>query len=180
VERPIKGLATSIRSAFSRARRLRSAASPLDAARLVVHARWTASRALVTRFAPRHPSRRCLGSPRAGSPAAALADRSASRGDPGRVRPTDATHIVKDEHPCVRQPAAPLPAKAGSAAEPGASTAPNPLLPAHRAAAPSVLDSARATWGWFLAPRHRPGDAERLNAQSIDPSDRDRFCPPHH
>jgi hypothetical protein len=67
--------------------------------------------------------------------------------------------------------------KAGSTAEHAASMAPCPLLPAHRAAAPSVLDSARAAWGWFLAPRHRPGDAERLNARSIDPVRSRPFLP---
>lgn len=135
---------------------------------------------LVARLAPRHPCRRCLGSPRAGSPAAILADRSASRGDPGRVRPTDATHIVKDEHPRTQQPAAPIPAKAVVAAEPGASMAPNPLLPADPAAAPSVLDSARTAWGWCLAPRHRPDAAERLNAQGFGSGRSRPLLPPHH
>jgi hypothetical protein len=59
---------------------------------------------------------------------------------------------------------------------PLASMAKGSLLPADPADAPSVLDSARTDWGWGLTPRHPPGDAERLNAQSIDPADQDRLC----
>lgn len=68
-------------------------------------------RAPVTRLAPRHPKSKV---PRLSSSWLARRDpfgSTASRGDPGRVRPTDATHIVKDEHPCTRQPAALIPAK---------------------------------------------------------------------
>jgi hypothetical protein len=68
--RPIRNAPSSTRSAYSRARRLRSTfirarTCPPGCPREVD----SVARPF-TRIAPRHPNRRCLGSPRAGSPAA--------------------------------------------------------------------------------------------------------------
>jgi hypothetical protein len=52
--------------------------------------------------------------------------------------------------------------KAGGTAEPGAPMAPSPLLPADRAAAPSVLDSARASLGLVSGASSPPGQRRAL------------------
>jgi len=77
---------------------------PIPSARLFT--RGEQFRAPIARFAPRHLLSKV---PRLSSSWLARHDPFGLNGferRAGRVRPTDATHVVKDEHPCTWQPAA--------------------------------------------------------------------------
>jgi len=74
VERPIRNGPPTTRSAFSRARRLRSVSFAARTCPPGCPREENSVARPVTRFAPRHPCRRCLGAPRAGSPGAVLSN----------------------------------------------------------------------------------------------------------
>jgi hypothetical protein len=87
---------------------------------------------------------------------------------PGRVRPTDATHVVKDEHPCTGSQRRVSGKKPVAAAEPDVSMPPSPLLPADPARRTECCRLDATSWSWCLAPRHRPND-RRARARSPRP-----------
>jgi hypothetical protein len=85
-------------------------------------------------------------------------------GDPGRFRPTDATHFVKDEHPCTGSQQR-VSGRTGSDCRARCFNGTGPLLPAILADASRVLDSTRRARRWCLASRHRPKE-RRARARS--------------
>jgi hypothetical protein len=174
MERPVRNEPPSTRSAFSRARRLRSFRSLLESAPWFSTQGNSFARPALVSLRDTHVEGASVLLELA-RPPRSCSDRSASRGEPRRVRPTDATHIVKDEHPC-KSDRRLVSGRTGSATEPCASMAPSPLPPAHPAPAPSVIDSSRRDRRWCLASRHRPG--ERRARTRSPRSGRPRPLPP--